>query len=93
MDILESLDVIAKLPTQPQMAKMCAKIIRAQRCKIAGLERSNTALEAMRPMWAQGWTSDGQAAQASAAALSELWQLLGVDNQTDAMEKLQGLLP
>ena len=91
MDILEALDVVSKLPTQPEMAKKCAKIIRAHRSTIADLERSNIALEVLRPVWAQGWTSDGEAAQASSAALSEIWEFLEVANQTDAMEALKKL--
>ena len=49
-------------------------------------------LEALRPVWAQGWTSDSQAAQASSNALSELWELLGATNQTVALERLRNLL-
>lgn len=45
MDILEALDVVAKLPTQPQMAKACAKVIRAQARKINDLDRSLTATQ------------------------------------------------
>ena len=55
-------------------------------------KQSREASEALRPVWAQGWTSDSSAAQASAAALSELWQLLGAENQTAAMDKLRHLL-
>lgn len=49
-------------------------------------------LEQLRPHWAQGHTSDSMAAQASTAALSSIWQLLGVDNQTAAMEKLRRVI-
>ena len=92
MDILEALDVIAELPTQPEMAKKCAKEIRRLKRLVNELERSNIALEALRPVWAQGWSSDSQAAQASAAALSEIWGFLDVLNQTDAMESLKNLV-
>ncbi|NTF69398.1 hypothetical protein [Rhizobium rhizogenes] len=50
------------------------------------------ALESMRPHWAKGYSSDGIAAQVTAAALSTIWKLLGVDNQTAAMEKLRDLI-
>lgn len=50
-------------------------------------------LEALRPHWAQGYTDDGIAAQTMSAALSDIWQLLGVDNQTAAMVKLRLLVP
>lgn len=49
-------------------------------------------LEQLRPVWAQGWTSDSMAAQASANALSELWAALEVTDQTAAMERMRRLL-
>lgn len=45
-------------------------------------------MEALRPVWAQGFSSDSQAAQAHGAALAQLWGILGVDNQTAAVERL-----
>lgn len=48
--------------------------------------------EAMRPHWAKGYTSDSMAAQAQTAALAQVWQLLGVDNQTACMQKLRELV-
>lgn len=48
-------------------------------------------MEQLRPHWAQGYSDDSMAAQASTSALSEIWVALGVDNQTDAMEKLREL--
>lgn len=53
----------------------------------ANLEGKNRALESLRPHWAQGWTDDSVAAQASAAALADLWRALGATNQTEAMER------
>lgn len=47
--------------------------------------------ETLRPVWAQGWTDDSSAAQASSAALGQLWKLLGATNQTDAVIKLKAL--
>lgn len=55
------------------------------------LVKHNAALESLRPHWAQGYTDDGVAAQAATAALSELWQELGVSNQTDAVAALRKL--
>ena len=49
-------------------------------------------LEELRPVWAQGRTSDGEAAQSSANALASLWALLGVTDQTAAVERLKALL-
>lgn len=48
--------------------------------------------EQLRPIWAQGHTSEAVAAQVHGAALSQIWDLLGVDNQTDAMANLRELL-
>ena len=55
-------------------------------------EETEAQLEEMRPHWAHGYTSDSQAAQAKTAALSTLWSMLKVDNQTAAVERLQALL-
>ena len=57
----------------------------------AALQRSVTALETLRPAWAMGHTSDSVAAQASAAALAQVWRALGAANQTEAMVALRGL--
>lgn len=50
------------------------------------------ALEQLRPLWAQGYSSDSIAAQASGNALSDIWSSLGVNNQTDAMERLHKMI-
>lgn len=55
-------------------------------------DRAETALEVLRPHWAQDLTSDSMAAQAFASALSTLWGLLKVDNQTEAVARLKALL-
>ena len=49
------------------------------------------AFEKFRPHWAMGYTSDSAAAQASTAALSNLWEMLDVSNQTEAVIKLRRL--
>lgn len=54
--------------------------------------REIAALESLRPHWAQGYSSDSVAAQASTAALSQLWDMLKVKSQTDAVQCLQALL-
>jgi hypothetical protein len=46
-------------------------------------------LESMRPVWAQGHSSDSIAAQVSSAALAQIWDILGVTNQTEAVAKLE----
>lgn len=60
--------------------------------KCAALSRSLAAAEAMRPHWAEGYSSDGVAAQVTATALNGLWDLLGTKNQTEAMAKLRSIL-
>ena len=57
----------------------------------AALQQRVTALETLRPAWAMGHTSDSVAAQASAAALAQVWCALGAANQTEAMVALRGL--
>lgn len=54
--------------------------------------RSNESLESLRPHWAQGYSSDSMAAQAATSALAGMWELLGVDNQTSAMQRLRLLV-
>lgn len=56
------------------------------------LAREVEVLEALRPVWAQGHTSDSVAAQANGQALAALWKMLGVDNQTDASVRLMTLI-
>lgn len=53
---------------------------------------ANAELEALRPHWAQGYTSDSIAAQCSFMALSELWFLLGTKDQTSAVARLRDLI-
>lgn len=50
------------------------------------------AAELLRPFWAKGYTSDSIAAQSMSCALAEIWKILGVSNQTEAMEKLRNLV-
>ncbi|CTQ45727.1 hypothetical protein [Roseibium aggregatum] len=60
--------------------------------QLQNAEREISSLEQLRPHWAQGYTSDGVAAQAKTTALSQIWVALGVDNQTAAMERIRELL-
>ena len=55
-------------------------------------KQTKDVMEQLRPHWAMGYSDDSSAAQASTAALSQIWTALGVDNQTAAMEKLNALL-
>ena len=55
-------------------------------------EQKVAALESMRPQWANGYTSDSMVAQASTSALQSIWDLLGVTNQTQAMQTIRFLM-
>lgn len=55
-------------------------------------EGYRTYCESIRPHWAQGYTSDSMAAQAQTAALSQLWELLNVKDQSAAVAKIKKLL-
>ncbi|QIG67626.1 hypothetical protein EVB51_009 [Rhizobium phage RHph_Y17] len=55
------------------------------------LEEKLKALEQLRPVWAQGYGTAGVAANATSAALGQLWELLDVTNQTRAIEALNAL--
>lgn len=54
--------------------------------------QAEAALNNLRPVWAQGYTSDSIAAQSSANALGQLWRMLEVDNQVSALRKLAQLI-
>lgn len=58
---------------------------------IADLQAKIDALERLRPHWAKGFTSDSIAAQTTITALNQIWSMLGVDNQTAAMDRLRQL--
>lgn len=64
-------------------------IIEQQQAEIDALKAHVEALESKRPLWAKGFSSDSVTAQIFADALIELWGLLGVYNQTGAVEKLK----
>ena len=59
--------------------------------KLARLVRKIEGLEALRPVWAHGWTDDSVAAQTSSNALSQLWEMLGAKDQTQAVAALEEL--
>ena len=59
--------------------------------KLARLVRKIEGLEALRPVWAHGWTDDSVAAQTSSNALSQLWEMLGAKDQTQAVATLAEL--
>ena len=59
--------------------------------RIKRLEDEISHLEELRPFWAQGYSSDSEAAQASTGALSSIWSYLGVKDQTECMYALKEL--
>lgn len=86
----------AKVVMQRKLLDPALELIQAANEAVAAAERravqAEATLEALRPVWAQGWTDDGVAAQASANALSELWLLLEERDQTAAVARLRVLL-
>jgi len=60
--------------------------------EIDALRARINGLEALRPTWAMGYTSDSVAAQTSTAALQTIWGMLNVNNQTEAMQRIAALL-
>lgn len=60
--------------------------------EICELRLSVKTLEDLRPHWAKGYSSDSMAAQASTAALSDIWTAIGASNQTECMDKIASLL-
>ncbi len=53
--------------------------------RIYDLERQVNDLEALRPLWAQGYSSDSIAAQSLGNVVADYWGILGVDNHTAGM--------
>ena len=49
-------------------------------------------LERFRPEWAKGYSDDSVAAQAYLAATTNIWEVLGVTNQTEALQRIRDLL-
>ncbi len=73
----------------------CARVDDANGCPMLweamSLHQKLEDMERLRPLWAQGYSSDSVAAQATSAALTQIWGVLGVSNQTQAMERLREL--
>ena len=79
----EALRQIARVPDDAPEAKETDRLAIAE-ARVATLEK-------LRPHWAQGYSSDSIAAQASTAALVHLFLLIGAKDQTDAVQKLTAL--
>lgn len=63
---------------------------KAAAAEIERLELRVEALEQLRPVWALGHTNEQTAGQAAAAALAQLWSMLGAKTQTEAVIALRG---
>jgi hypothetical protein len=55
-------------------------------------EKRLAAAEALRPQWAMGYSNDSMAAQTATSALIQIYGVLGVQNQTQCIEKLHRLI-
>lgn len=55
------------------------------------LEAQVKDLVAMRPQWAQGYSTDSIAAQSKAIALQQVWDALKVSSQTMCMAQIKHL--
>lgn len=64
----------------------------AAEAAIVDLRAEIATLESLRPHWAKGYSSDSVAAQAKTNALAQVWDLLGVDNQTACMDRMRELV-
>ena len=84
-----------EMPETPMLDALLAEV-QSLRDAATDAERkmleNATTYERLRPHWAKGYTSDSMAAQASTSALSELWTILEVDNQTAAVVRLRQLI-
>lgn len=86
-------DVVAK-----EAFELADAMIRAEQTltpegkELAEAREKIKALEALRPLWAQGYSSDSIAAQSLTTALTKLYDLLGVTNQTAAVAMLRALV-
>lgn len=60
--------------------------------RVYELEKQVEMYESLRPHWSQGFSSDSIAAQVQTTALSQIWGILGVKNQSEAMGVLCHLL-
>lgn len=92
--ICEPGDDPMRLPVAPQpyLHETLERMARDIHAAYDSLQRQVDALEALRPHWAQGHSDDSIAAQTATAALAQLWEMLGANNQTEAAGKLRALV-
>lgn len=76
-------------PNIRKVAEKAVEEISVLHTRIDKLEDELEGLESLRPHWAQGFTEDSVAAQSSQAALSQLWELIGAKDQTQAVQILK----
>lgn len=70
----------------------CKAQLTAQADENKDLQDKIKRLEVLRPHWAKGYSSDSVATQTYLTALEQLYALLGVTNQTQAVVKINCLL-
>ncbi|NID14342.1 hypothetical protein [Luteibacter yeojuensis] len=83
-------DIASALQAQSRLEALETEL-RTERAEHVRTAVKLSALEKLRPHWAQGYTSDSVAAQTATAALAQIWDFLGVDNQSSAMDALRRL--
>ncbi len=76
---------------QSALYDQAADRIEALEAECKRLSSTVDTLESLRPHWAQGYSSDSMAAQASTEALVGIWKILGVSDQTSAVVTLKAL--
>ena len=84
-------DALLKITAEIEQAETRIERIEELEGKLARAMLTIEALQGLRPVWAQGWTDDSMAAQASGNALAQLWEMLGVKDQTQAVAALAEL--
>ena len=75
-----------------QVEQSDEKLARTENYYRDKIRKQEAYYENLRPHWAKGYSSDSVAAQSHLSATLHLWDLLGVDNQTEAVAKIQKLL-
>ena len=87
-DINRNYDLARGVHSTIRDAKARIEALTAERDRLLS---TVNALESLRPHWAQGYSSDSIAAQASTEALVGIWKILGVNDQTSAVVTLKAL--
>lgn len=79
------------LPTSAANVQELLDLVFKMRRQLLDQKGKIDQLEAQRPFWAKGYSSESIAAQTLVAALSQLWAIMGVTSQTEAVLTLKSL--